>query len=279
MPSRPPTPSFKRPPVTEVALGVQFKEPLPLRAVDYGPLWDLFRERYPEYEEQPPLARVLETFGDEPRPDPQALMNAAAFPQAPVRLWFVNTATGGLIQIQRDRFVFNWRKSDSDSEYPRFSWVKTQFQEEYGRFLQFLDGIGIQSAADICEVTYVNHIVDGEGWRSSDDPGALVPALQLPELSVKDSAVEDADLRIRFKMAGIDGQFGRLHFRVHPAIRTSDDAKLLVVNFIARRRSASSELADVLEALHDGHDWIVLTFKDITSADMHEYWGIEDANA
>lgn len=278
MPDRRRTPSFKRPPVIEVALGVQFDEPLPLRFVDYGHVWDLYRERYPEYQEQAPLATVVESFGDEPRPAAEQVMNAAAFPRAPFRLWFSDGAAGGLVQIQQDRFVFNWRKLGDGATYPRFSWVKGQFEAEFRILLRFLEDLGVNSpTVSLCEVTYVNHILAGEGWTNHADLHAVFPSLRVPQVSVEQAAAEEADVRIRFGMVGLDGQAGRLHLRAYPAVRTTDDAKLFVVNLNARRRPAGAGVPGVLEALHDGHDWIVFTFKDITSDAMHRVWGLEDA--
>ncbi len=276
MRERPRTPSFKSPPVIEVALGVQFQEPLPLRFVDYGRIWDLYRERYPEYEEHPPLLPVVETFGEEPKPEAQALVDAATNPRSLFRLWFLNTAVGGLIQFQPDRFVFNWRKPLNGGEYPRFSWVKEQFGAEYRRLLGFLEERDmVVPTPELCEVTYVNHIFAGEGWTEHADLHAVFPSLQIPAVSLEAAAAEDADVRIRFSMVGRDGQLGRLHVRAFPAVRTTDEAKLFVVNLVARRRPASGDVSAVLEALHDGHDWIVVAFRDMTSDRMHAIWGLE----
>jgi uncharacterized protein (TIGR04255 family) len=53
-------PEFSNPPVVEVALSVQFT-PLPgFRPIRLGRLQDTWRAEYPHYEEQPPLAGVIE---------------------------------------------------------------------------------------------------------------------------------------------------------------------------------------------------------------------------
>ena len=262
----------------EVALGVQFEDPLPLLVVHYGPLWESFRDRYPELQEQPPLNRVVETFGEEQRPTPQDMINAAVFPQASVRLWFGDSHGGGLVQVQADRFVFNWRKPDLEADYPRFEWVLERFEEEYGRFMNFLAANGITPPkADLCDVTYVNHIPAGEGWDSYADLHALFPGLRVPRLSAGDAVVEEADIRLSYRMTGTDGQAGRLHFRVYPAVRNADQTPLYVVNLVARRRPAVDPAAGVRDALLDGHDWAVLGFRDVTSPEMHAVWGLLDA--
>ncbi|MFO8071440.1 MAG: hypothetical protein R6V85_06155 [Polyangia bacterium] len=172
------------------------------------------------------------------------------------------------------------RKTGPESEYPRFAWLQERFREEYGTFLTFLADRGMEAPyPDICDVTYVNHIVGGEGWTGHANLHAVFPTLQIPSVTLDGVDAEEADVRIRFATVGVDGQPGRLHFRTYPAVRNTDGAKLLVVNFIARRRPAHPSVEDILEALHDGHDWIVMTFKDVTSADMHKVWGLEDAGS
>ena len=109
----PPLPDFERPPVIEVALSVQFKRLEALRSAHLGLLWAKFRpEGFPRTEDHAPLEPAFERF------DPNLLrtqlgieVRASDLPPLP-RVWFLNEAGSELIQIQRDRFVHNWRKVD-----------------------------------------------------------------------------------------------------------------------------------------------------------------------
>jgi hypothetical protein len=56
-------PDFKRPPVTEVVLSVQFATIPEFRSVHIGLLWERLREKYPNVTEHPPLNASFETFG------------------------------------------------------------------------------------------------------------------------------------------------------------------------------------------------------------------------
>jgi len=52
-------PSFDRPPVTEVVVGVQFS-PLAIRAIDLAPLRQIWNDEFPIVTEQPPLDPTLD---------------------------------------------------------------------------------------------------------------------------------------------------------------------------------------------------------------------------
>ncbi len=56
-------PDFKKPPLTEVALSVQFERLPNLNSLQIGLLWHEFMERFPSTEQHPLLDPVFERFG------------------------------------------------------------------------------------------------------------------------------------------------------------------------------------------------------------------------
>jgi uncharacterized protein (TIGR04255 family) len=56
-------PKFDKPPVTEVVLGLAFKD-LPLQVGHVGLFWQKVRDEFPNIEERPPLGLIIE--GDSP---------------------------------------------------------------------------------------------------------------------------------------------------------------------------------------------------------------------
>lgn len=56
-------PDFEAPPLTEVALSLQFQQIANFGFVDIGLLWARFRERFGRVEYHTPLAPNFETFG------------------------------------------------------------------------------------------------------------------------------------------------------------------------------------------------------------------------
>src|SRR2546425_18159 len=102
-----PLPKYRRPPVVETALGVQFAPLKSFSIPHFGLFWNAIRGDYPKQEMKPPLGNVVEDLAAPPAPD-QIHLQLVSEPEA--RCWFLNAGATELIQLQRDRFVRNWRK-------------------------------------------------------------------------------------------------------------------------------------------------------------------------
>ncbi|UCC30615.1 MAG: TIGR04255 family protein, partial [Phycisphaerales bacterium] len=161
-PETSPLPSYDRPPVIEVVCGTQYEPLEGFQATAFGLLWQRFREEYPVVEQNPPLAQVIERFGDL-TPD-EGRVELANIPPLP-RLFFVHGTPNWLLQIQSDRFLYNWRRTGESDVYPRFPKVFSRFWSAWGDFLGFCsdEKLGIPKLNQL-EVTYINHIVHDEGW-------------------------------------------------------------------------------------------------------------------
>ena len=140
-------------------------------------------------------------------------------------MWFLTVDGTQLIQIQRDRFAFNWRKLDTDRQYPHYDQVRDDFVRQLEKFLGFLREEGLEDPnPDQVELTYVNHI-----------PAAI-------------------QLQSRFL--------------------TRDNSPVYHLQLIARGAPTAEQpgLPGVLAFLDQGHVWIVRTFTDITTKEMHVEW-------
>src|SRR4051794_5656712 len=103
-------PDFRKPPLNEVVLGIQFN-PVPGYSQIYaGEVWGLFRARFPQVQEMPALPPNFETFGI-PQ-GPQIGFNVLAGASHD-RFWFLSPAGEQLIQFQMDRLLHNWRKVET----------------------------------------------------------------------------------------------------------------------------------------------------------------------
>lgn len=154
-------PDFKKPPVIEVVLSAQFEPLLSFSAAQFGRLWERYRKEFPETEDKPALSRVFERF-EAHRP---AFELELGFEPKPIRCWFKNKNGSELIQVQRDRFIFNWKRDQEDQSYPRFDYIRNRFVEHFRTFESFLRESGLgEVKSNQCEVTYINHLVSGQGW-------------------------------------------------------------------------------------------------------------------
>src|SRR5438132_13880540 len=128
-----PLPEFESPPVSEVALSIEFL-PLPAWRVSHAGLyWSHIRKDYPHTDVQPPIPSQIEKFG-EGLWQPPLLRFEISNPDV-TRSWFITEDRTRLIQIQRDRFVINWRKVHGDEVYPRYDReMRPRFELEWGHF-------------------------------------------------------------------------------------------------------------------------------------------------
>lgn len=261
-------PDFQRPPVVEVALGVQFQALGALRGTHMGLYWNEIRDAYPHLEEHAPVSPTVEEFGAPHAPG--LSIELSDFPPAP-RCWFLSEDRAQLIQAQPDRFVLNWRRLTPDSDYPRYETLLTEFAAAFERFCQFaLD----EQLGDVvltqAEVTYVNEIQVGTGMASL---GQLEQVLRVwrPDY---DSAVLDPPEDIRVSQRHLitdDGgnPYARLYITAEPVHSKGNDALLLTVLVRGRPGARPSDAGSFFDM---GRDRIVRSFTAITTEPMHEIW-------
>jgi hypothetical protein len=261
---------FERPPVTETILGVQF---LPLRGLTLpylGLFWGEVRADYPTQEVKPALPPVVEDFSGVPGPEGGVGIQFVTEPDA--RCWFIDKTSTQLIQVQRDRFIRNWRKGQPPHDgYPRYDVLRPRFATDWTRFLAFLEREGLgRPEVNQCEVTYVNHIELGVGWENLGEAHKVLAMLRGIE---KPGILPEPEVVILNARYVMPARPGRLHVSAQPAVRRSDGKHVLQLTLTARGKPDSSAIADILRWFDEGHDWIVYGFVDVTTPAMHQIWG------
>jgi len=262
-------PEFENPPVAEVSVAVTF-EPLDrLTAFEIGEAWhQIFEDELPQSQEQPPLLPQVEQFGKFAT-QPQVQIQLLPGPPTP-RFWFVDASGSNLVQIQRDWFARNWRRTSPDEPYPRFDAVRVPFKRDLERLATFIEEHKLGTFAPVqCEVTYINPIGLADHaqvtsilryWHDVDGHFLKAP--------------ENIQANVRYLMTDDAGEpYGRLHVSVQPALRTTDDAPIYLLSLTARGKPTTQSITDVMNFVEDGHRWIVCGFADITTEEMHDLWG------
>jgi uncharacterized protein (TIGR04255 family) len=268
-------PGFEAPPVVELALGVQFEPLQNFRTVHFGAFWKKISKDFPHVEEKPPLGDIPEKFGIQIESLTFNLVEGILLP----RLWFLNSQKNELIQLQQNRFVYNWRRQNDDDSYPHYSNIRTKFISEYERLAEFLKA---EDLGDIkptaCEITYVNHIVSNAVWSEFGDFAKVFTIFnsnpQASFLPVAESVRFASNYVIK---NNAEKAVGRLRATVAPEVRRSDGKKLFVMNMAAVGVPESKDLAGVLSFLDVGHEWIVKGFEALTTEDMQAAWGKDNA--
>jgi uncharacterized protein (TIGR04255 family) len=270
-------PEFSNPPVVEVTLSVQFERLEALRNPHVGLFWSELRNEFPDVEERPPLPPVFESFGVQENTENTFKLEVLEVPPVS-RYWFLNRKGSELIQLQQDRFIVNWRKTDLHDEYPRYEHVEELFSSKLELFRKFLvrEKLGTLVPKQ-CEITYVNRMPAGEGWTNPGDLGRIVTVWAPSYSDTFLSQPEDARLSVRYAIRdGSSEPMGRLNISVEPRYSDTERRMVMLMVLNARGKPSSADKDGVLEFLRVGRKWIVRGFTSITTAEMHTVWRRRD---
>jgi uncharacterized protein (TIGR04255 family) len=266
-------PRFSNPPVVEVALSVMLEPLTELRAAHIGLLWEQVRERFPKTADQPPVDSPIEVES-EPRRHLSPTVQFQPFQTAPLRTWFLNERETELLQIQHDRVSRNWRRANTTEPYPSYENIRGPFQQDLQVVRAFVESNHLgELRPRQAEITYVNHIVAGHGWKDHSEVERVIKDWNPLDHRFL-GAIEDATLSWRYLIRDRKGFRGRLHVSFQPAYRTigDDDVKIFVLTITARGKPIGTGLDGALGFLELGHEWIVRGFADLTTPEMHQIW-------
>ncbi len=261
-------PDYDNPPVIEVVYGVQFA-PLGLQCPTLGLFWQAVRQEYPSFVEKPPLAPVIERFDPDRRAETQIeLTERLPLP----RLWFVDRAENWLIQVQDDRFLYNWKKVKDQDVYPRFEVVSTKFFDVWKRFQGFCQNESLPAPlVNQLELTYINHISIADVEVYVRDAGSIFPDMRWRETHGFLPSPETLSWKTSFILP--DRQ-GRLHVSMRHAIRLKDQQPVLLLELTARGMPASKDRDSVRGWFAMAREWIVRGFTDLTDEQAQKKrWG------
>jgi uncharacterized protein (TIGR04255 family) len=268
-------PDFERPPVVEVAISLQFKPLELLRSAHFGFLWERFRlEGLPLTEDHGEIEPAFEEI--ETRGTPRIGVRLRAFDDAPPlpRVWFLNEAQNELVQVQRDRLIVNWRQGARSEPYPRYDSIRSRFSSALNVFSSFAASEKLGEIIPMqCEVTYVNHILAGEGWSTHADLDRVITMWENRYSESYLPRPEDAAFQTRFLMADEGGMpLGRLHVQLQSAYRSVDKHPIFELNLTARGAPQSADFAAAFRLFDQQHEWIVRGFACLTEKEMHSIW-------
>jgi uncharacterized protein (TIGR04255 family) len=260
-------PDFEKPPVTEVVCGVQFA-PIASLSIPYlGILWEKFKLAYPKAREVAPLMPVIERFDDSL---PEATDPFGGVFPAP-RVWFETGDGNGLIQVQRDRFLHNWKKEREEDSYPHYDFVIDRFRSSLETFEGFLKENRFETISPTqYELTYVNHIEQGNTWKRLADIGEVFPDFKWRSLEGRFlPEPETINWQTSFTLPK---RAGRLRMSIRLGKRRSDGFPVIVLELTARGIDANRSLSEMWSWFEMAHNWIVCGFTDLTSENMHKFW-------
>jgi uncharacterized protein (TIGR04255 family) len=259
-----PLPEYERPPVVEVVYGITFR-PLRLTIPDFGELRRLYQNEYPLYQEAPPLPAIVEQFEISPEGNFQAEMEVGNVPPLP-RMWFLKKDGTALIQVQRDRFLHNWRKTGETDVYPRYVKIIEVFKQRVHELMKFAVEKNAGEVEPIqFEMTYVNHIPQSEGWNSLSDIEKVFPDLGWRGGARFLPVPEGSNWQTGFSLPG---NSGRLRVNVQQALRMQDKRQLITMELTARGISEDRTAEGIWSWFAMAREWIVRGFTDLTGEEI-----------
>lgn len=254
-------PSFNSPPVVEVVMGVQFQPLEQLQSPYFGLFWETVRSEYSTCKENPPITPQLEDLG-RPGAFKDMRLQVTQVPPLP-RVFFEDASGQWLIQLQRDRFLHNWRSGPGDGAYPRYPAVREKFFSQWSNFQRFVaeNGLGGINVTQL-EITYLNHVVP---WTDQSELGDLFPDFRWRKGNRRLGAPEAYNISYAFTLSDSPS---RLRATVRPGIHR-EKGDILLFELTVRGVAGEGDLEGWFD---NGRDWIVTAFADLTSDEWHKKW-------
>jgi|SRR5271155_76335 uncharacterized protein (TIGR04255 family) len=254
---------FQRPPVAETALGVVFAPLSGWSVIHFGLVWERFRERYPVTEMKmaggPGELRITSAEG----------IDIAALP---IKAMFIDPSGNQLVQIQRNAFIRNWRQTEQSTEYEHYENVRPLFKRDWQTFCEFLE---VEKLGQIdvmqCEVTYINHLIRGQEWKSFDDVSRIFRIWS----NASAESLRASQMVSFMTVFELPENAGTLQVALQPGIRKRDSKEIIQFSLTATGKPAGSSLGDILKWFDLGHIAVVTSFRDLTTPEMHRHWGIK----
>jgi len=185
------------------------------------------------------------------------------------RFWFMTEDDVYLIQVQRNAFVFNWRRQNED--YPHYVSLKRKFDEHFSIFGNFCRKLFGVSKIDIerCELSYINVISSEEYFSSFEDTKNVIPSFEPLSFGEGNKSLDHFNLAYVYSDDGDMTLAVNLQTRRHK--KTDKDALYFELK-------SSGALAQPTKAEADSwfdraHDIIGDAFNSLTSPDVQrQHW-------
>jgi len=262
-------PSFRSPPVVETVLSIQFDELPGFRTTHFGMYHATIKDRFPVSEDQPRLARIVESFPPLP---PRPVFRVSPDGGRPGRVWFRDAADGcSLLQLQPDRFAFNWCRKEGQ-DYPRYEVNRPRLLKEFEQFCSFAAGQELGDVKpNLCEVTYVNQIRPAENETPSNCFATIFTGIDWK--SSDGWLSQPPDIVTLNRVFTIGQQQGRLY--AEASIANADAAgDFILLKITARVIHKDGD--DLQENMDLAHLWVVKSFASLTEEQVrHKRWGQE----
>ena len=202
------------------------------------------------------------------------ILPSATLPRAAFR----NGIGGELLQVQPDRFAYNWIKTGDDHEYPHSEKTLERFFELLEKFTDFLTSRNLGEISIIqCELTNVNIVpVDGVGDSFAD----VATVLRLPDI-----VADCPNMKLENQMFGskhlmlndVGKPVGRVHCVGQPSLRVPSNEQVFRLDIAARGAPIGPGVLGASKFFEDAVSAINAVFLATTTKAGRQFWGEIDA--
>lgn len=266
------TVKFSNPPVVEVACGILFSNADLLKTVHIGEFWNVIKSDFPIVEDAPPLDPVVEMSGDLSQINQQVLTFATLPPLR--RVWFISNDGRNLLQVQSDRFLFNWKRTQADDEYPSYEKVMEKFEHWLNKFESFCKDAKLPKIEyRQFELVYVNHITNSNGLEKVKTDAIFVDHTRDKS---RERFLPSPTLINWSSSYNLPKDYGRLHISMQSAYTQAPKKEnLLRLDLTARGIPTQVDDSSRKEWFEMAHEWITKGFADSTNTELHlnNCWG------
>lgn len=257
----------EHPPLVEMYIGVGHRPVEGMDALHYGLYWSIIRDRFPRQQSKPPIGPPI---GPELEFRSESGDTIKFRPESPFRYWFLKANDVELVQVQGDRFIYNWRKRPDGEGYPRYSELRGRFLDSWAEYLAFLAGesLPIPSVVE-CEIGYVNRFDTGGQpvtWAVPPLAGlhGIMPGVQVGEVQLNARLMLPSSLGSAFLSVQPD--------RSAEAV-SSSTWRFSAVAKGTPGAGAASDIGDWLDAVRRQLNFL---FVSSFCSELHAQWGTRE---
>lgn len=243
---------FDNAPLKEVVMGAQFE----FGVLENSHIYEYYQTKkalFPQITENPILPAIIDRQGES---DDVKILNGFN-----ARKYFIDNTGNRLIQIQKDRLLFNWRTENNKADYPHFEVILPEFFNHLNDLQKICS---VKSKINQLEFTYLNHIEIEEFQLKTYQIDQFLKFFTTPP------NLKSFDCSFTFPIEKINGS---LTIKMKSALRTTDQKKVITLEITAR--GINREGQSLEEWYQAGHDTALDYFlKSLTDRSM-EIWKIK----
>ena len=247
---------FAKPQINEIVFGVglQLKK---FDATFFGRFYDRIKNEYVMVSQRPPIILF-----DKSNINHDTFFNP--------RILFETSDKLKLIQMQSDRFHYNWRKQEQEqNQYPGFEEVYKQFKTAWNSYNSWLkeENAYDDSIVNRLELTYINHIDKGELWQED-----------INDIDRVINFFKKLNIEKRYSMNNFNTTFsfpleedGELVYAIRSGVKRSTKESVLVIDLTMKKKCSANENFD--SWFTNAHDHIAKVLISSLSKEALKEWG------